>query len=81
MFFFNNNNSYYVAHYLVVFFFFLRILSIFNTHTGRGENVFSKRLTVVYIQNGFTFKYTVQTLNIFYLYSFSNVGLTHYFFF
>ena len=79
MFFFNNNNSYYVAHYLVVFFFFFK--SIFNTHTGRGKNVFSKKLTVVYIQKGLTLKYTVQTLNIFYLYSFSNVGLTHYFFF
>ena len=30
-------------------FFFLRILSIFNTHVGRGKKVL-KKLTVLYIQ-------------------------------
>ena len=33
------------------FFFLLRILSIFNTHTRRGEKVL-KKLTMVYIQKG-----------------------------
>ena len=62
-------------------FFLLRILNIFNTHTGREEKIFLKKLTVVYIQKGLTFGYTAQTLNLFNLHSFSNVGLTHYFFF
>ena len=44
----------------------------------RGES-FLKKLTVVYIQKGLTHEYTAQTLNFFYSYSFSNVGLTHYF--
>ena len=59
----------------------MRILNIFNTHTGRGKKVFLKKLTMVYIQKGLTLGYTTQALNIFYSHSFSNVGLTHYFFF
>ena len=35
----------------------------------------------MYIQKSLTLKYTVQVLNLFYSYSFSNVRLTHYFFF
>ena len=35
----------------------------------------------MYIQNGLTLGYTVQTLNLFNSHSFSNVGLTHSFFF
>ena len=35
----------------------------------------------MYIQNGVTLGYTTQTLNLFNLHSFSNVGLTHCFFF
>jgi len=31
--------------------FFFRILSIFNTHTGRGEKIL-KKLIVVYIKKG-----------------------------
>ena len=46
----------------------------------RGENVL-KKLTVVYIQKGLTLGYTAQILNLFNLHSFSNVGLTHNFFF
>ena len=65
---------------ICVTFFFFRILSIFNTHTRRGEK-FLKKLTVVYIQNGLTFGYTVQVLNLFNSHSFFNVRLTHYFFF
>ena len=62
-------------------FFFFRILSILtHTHMERGEIVL-KKLTVVYIQNGITLRYTIQTLNFFNLYSFFNVELTHYFFF
>ena len=66
--------------YTIYNFFFFRILSLFNTHTGRGEIVL-KKLIVVYIQNDLTLGYTVQALNIFNSYSFSNVGLTHCFFF
>ena len=40
---------------------------------------FLKKLTVVYIQNGLTFGYTAQTLNLFNSHSFSNVRLIHYF--
>ena len=39
------------------FLIFFRIVSIFNTHTGRGKNVL-KELTVMYIQKGLTFGYT-----------------------
>ena len=35
----------------------------------------------MYIQKGLTFGYTVQTLNLLNSHSFSNVELTHYFFF
>ena len=62
-----------------IYIYILRILSIFNTHIYR-ERVL-KKLTVVYIQNSLTLGYTVQTLNLFNSHSFSNVGLTHYFFF
>ena len=61
-------------------FFLLRILSI-NTHTGRGEKVFIKKITVMYIQKGLTLGNTAQTLNLFNSHSFSNVGLTNCFFF
>ena len=44
-----------------------------------GESFFKKKLTVVYIQNGLTFGYTAQVLNIFNSHSFSNVGLIHCF--
>ena len=71
-------------------FFFLKILSIFNIHTGRREKVL-KKLIVIYIQKGLTIgytaqtlnpfnssiEYTAQTLNFFNSYSFSNMGLTH----
>ena len=40
---------------------------------------FLKKLTVVYIQNGLTFGYTAQTLNLFNSHSFSNARLIHYF--
>ena len=40
-----------------------------------------KKLTVVYIQNDLTLGYTVQTLKLFNSYSFSDVGLTYFFFF
>jgi len=40
-------------------FFFFRILSIFNTHTGREEKFFLNKLTVVYIQNDLTLGYTL----------------------
>ena len=46
---------------------------------GRGENVL-KKLTMVYIQKGLPLGYTTQVLNFFNSHSFSNVGLTHYFF-
>ena len=64
------------------FFYFFLIFRILNilTHMGRGENIL-KKLTVIYIQKGLTLEYTAQTLNFFNLHSFSNVGLTHYFFF
>ena len=52
----------YISH-LYNLFFFLIILSIFNTHMGRGENVFLKKFTVVYIQKGLTPGYTAQALN------------------
>ena len=39
-----------------------------------------KKLTVVYIQNDLTLGYTVQTLKLFNSYSFSDVGLTYFFF-
>ena len=51
----------------VNFFFFLRILSIFDTHTGRKEKVL-KKLIVVYIQKGLSY---VTYLNI-YIYSLIN---------
>ena len=47
---------------------------------GRGEKIL-KELIVVYIQKGLTLGYIAQTLNLFYSHSFSNMGLTHYFFF
>ena len=62
-----------------IYIYILRILSIFNIHTY-GEKIL-KKLTVVYIQKGLTLEYTVQTLNLFNSHSFSNIGLTHYFFF
>ena len=46
----------------------------------KGEGFF-KETIVVYIQKGLTLEYTIQALNFFYSHSFSNVGLTHYFFF
>ena len=62
------------------FSFFFRILNILtHTHTKRGEKVL-KKPTIVYIQNGLTLGYTAQVLNLFNSHSFSNVGLTHYFF-
>ena len=45
----------------VNFFFFKRILSIFDTHTGRKEKVL-KKLIVVYIQKGLSY---VTYLNIY----------------
>ena len=53
--------------------FFLKILNIFNTHTGRGENDL-KKFTVMYIQKDLTLKYKTQALNLFDSHSFSNVG-------
>ena len=44
----------------IYFFFFFRILNIFNTHKGREEKIL-KKLTMMYIQNGLTLKYIVQT--------------------
>ena len=41
-------------------FFFLRILS-FLTRTGREEKIL-KKLTIMYIQNDLTFRYTAQAL-------------------
>ena len=35
----------------------------------------------MYIQKSLTLGYTAQTLNLYNSHSFSNVGLTHYFFF
>ena len=55
---------------------YFRILSIFNTHMGRGEKVLKKPI-VVYIQKGLTLGYTAQDLNLFNSHLFSNVGLTH----
>ena len=61
------------------FFFFLVINFVLffwifvNIHRGRGENVFLKKLTMMYIQKSLTFRYTVQALNLFYLLSFFNV--------
>ena len=52
----------------------------FNTHTRRGK-IFLKKLTVVYIKKGLTLGYTIHVLNFFNLHLFSNVRLTHYFFF
>ena len=78
--------------FFLKFFYLFRILSIFNTfththiHEKRGIS-FLKKLTEVYIQNDQTFNYdqtlgyTTQPLNLFNSYSFSNVGLTHCFFF
>ena len=62
------------------FLFFLRILSILTHTHGRGRKVL-KKLTAVYIQNGLTLGYIAHTLNLFNSHSFSNMGLTHYFFF
>ena len=62
-------------------FFFLGILSIFNTHTREEERKFLKKLTMVHIQKDLILGYTTQALNLFNSHSFSNVGLTHYFFF
>ena len=45
------------------YYYFLRILNIFNTHTGRGKKIL-KKLTVVYIQKGLILEYTAQTLNL-----------------
>ena len=42
------------------FFFFLIILS-FLTRTGREEKIL-KKLTIMYIQNDLTFRYTAQAL-------------------
>ena len=67
---------------VLVFFFFFRIRNIFNTYKRGGEKIFfPKKLTVMYIQNGLTLGYTVHALSLFNLYSFFNMGLTHYFFF
>ena len=60
--------------FLKTFFFFFRILSIFNTHTGREGEGILKKLTVVYIQKCLTLEYTTQTLNLFNSHSFFNVG-------
>ena len=57
-----------------LFFFFFRVLSIFNTHTGRGGEGFLKKFTVVYIQKYLTLEYTTQALNLFNSHSFFNVG-------
>ena len=48
---------------LLEFFFFFKILSIFNTHSRRGEKVLKKKLTMVYIQKGLTLRYTVKTFS------------------
>ena len=64
-----------------IFFFFLRILNILNTQTrGEGRKIFKETYKGVY-PKGLTFRYTAHVLNLFYSYSFFNVGLTHYFFF
>ena len=65
--------------HIYIYLYILRILNIFNIHTYREKVL--KKLTVVYIQKGLTLEYTVQTLNLFNSHSFSNIGLTHYFFF
>ena len=46
----------------------------------RGKKVL-KKLTMLYIQESLTLGYTAQTLNLFNLHSFCDVGLTHCFFF
>ena len=61
-----------------MFFFFFRILT--HTLRERGRRFFKETL-VMYIQNGLTLGYAVQFSNLFDSHSFSNVGLTHYFFF
>ena len=40
-----------------------------------------KKLTAVYIQNDLTLGYIAYILNLFNSHSFSNMGLTHFFFF
>ena len=61
--------------------FFFRILNILNTQTrGEGRKIFKETYRGVY-PKGLTFEYTAHVLNLFYSYSFFNVGLTHYFFF
>ena len=65
----------------VITYIYFRILSICNTHKWGEETRFLKNLTVVYIQKGLILEYIVQTLNLFNLYSFFNMGLTHFFFF
>ena len=64
---------------LYIYIYIFRILNIFNTHEREEEIL--KKLIVVYIQKGLTFEYTAHALNLFNLHSFSNMGLTYYFFF
>ena len=56
---------YYAYEKALIFFFFFRILNIFNTHTGWEKNVFLKKFTVLYIQNGLTLVYTAHILNLY----------------
>ena len=71
---FSSGIVWWTLYFWKLFFFFWRILSIFNTHTGRGGEGFLKKLTVVYIQKCLTLEYTTQYLNFFNSHSFFNVG-------
>ena len=57
---------------------YLREFSVFSRYIGREVKVL-KILIMMYIQKDLTL--VAQTLNLFNLHSFSNVGLTHYFFY
>ena len=57
---------------------YLREFSVFSRYMGREKKIL-KILIMMYIQKDLTL--VAQTLNIFNLHSFSNVGLTHYFFY
>ena len=57
---------------------YLREFSVFSRYIGREKKVL-KILIMMYIQKDLTL--VAQTLNLFNLHSFSNVGLTHYFFY
>jgi len=64
---------------LNIYIYFLRILNIFSTHTrGEGEGL-KETYSDVYPKES-TLEYTAQALNLFNSHSFSNVGITYYFF-